>query len=76
MTVVVRTCPTCRGLGVLEVGNVLPIGPHLVKVDPGSVLEDIKAGLGLRVVAKRHRISVETARVIGNGTWAGFRRNT
>jgi len=72
---VVRACPMCRGVGHLQVGVVPKPGPHLVQVDVASVLDDIKSGLGLRKVAKHHRISIETARVIGNGSWAGYKRS-
>jgi hypothetical protein len=64
----------CRGLGHLQVGVVPKVGPHLVRVNVEQLLEDIKGGLSLRRVSKRYKISVETARVIGNGTWAGFRK--
>jgi hypothetical protein len=73
---VVRTCPTCHGLGHLEITPAAPGGGQLVKVDIRAVLDDFKVGRGLRQVAKSHRISVETARVICNGTWAGFKKRT
>lgn len=71
---VVRTCPTCRGTGYIKPETRIREGGQCVNVDPALVIELFDRKLSCRMVAKKLGISAETARVIRNGTWAGFRR--
>lgn len=72
---VVKTCPSCKGTGYLQLAPRTSKGwGHCVKVDPGLVLEDLRAGKTTVATAKKFGIGRDTVRLIGNGTWAGFRK--
>lgn len=72
---VVKRCPSCRGVGYLEIkaSSCKGYRQKIVSVNPGRVLELLKAGNSNYEVARVMGVSAETVRAIGNGTWAGFR---
>lgn len=73
---VVKTCPTCRGCGYVELAPATSKGGNmkLAQVDVRKVLELLRAWKSTKAVAAVTGISAETVRVIGNGTWAGYRK--
>lgn len=74
---VVKTCPTCKGMGHVELA---PASLHrggnykLVQVDVRKVLALLREGRSYREVERLMGISDGTVKAIGNGTWAGFRK--
>lgn len=73
---VVKRCPTCRGAGVVELAppSRHKAGYKLAQVDVRKVLDLLREGLSYAEVGRRTGIHGETVKVIGNGTWAGYRK--
>ena len=70
---VMKTCPICKGTGYIQTGSLHHEGGQVVKVDLAGVRKAFNEGKSCRQVAKLFGISAETARVIRNGSWAGYR---
>lgn len=74
---VVKTCPTCHGMGHVELA---PSSRHkggnykLVQVDVRKILEQRRAGKSYREIGRLNGITGETVKVIVDGSWAGYRR--
>lgn len=73
---VVKTCPTCRGTGVVEMG---PISTHkggncrIAQVDVRHILEQSRQGKSYREIGRLNGIRGETAKAIVDGSWAGYK---